>query len=297
MQISHVQTFLTVLETGNLNRAAERLNITPSTVTTRIDRLEATLGQKLVVRNRSGVQLTAAGFKFQRHAELLVESWRKAQLETALPRGFTTTCNIACHHDAWSGGGEYLCNVLLDDHPGVASSMWPGEHQDIQRWLASGMVDLAVTFDSKHHNASSSRELFADLLVQVATNPRTVMRWDPGYIFVDHGPEFRHQHAETFPVEETAAVTFGSSGWALSHLLARGGSGYFPLRVVAAHLANGKLHVVEGAPRFERRCYLAFNRSTVANWDWFEDWLATSQDRIQATCDRQLAAACPASSG
>lgn len=282
MQISHVETFLTILETGNLNSAADRLNVTQSTVTTRINSLEAALGQRLLVRNRSGAQLTAAGFRFQRHAELLVESWRQAQIETALPRGFTTTCNIACHHGAWLGGGEFLFQALRDTCKDVAVALWPGEQQDLNRWLASGMVDVAITFDPEKRSAQLRDGLFEDTLLQVANVPRAVVRWDPGYIFVDHGPEFRRQHAATYPVDETPAVTFGSTTWALQHLLARGGSGYFPLRVVGDFLAEGKLHAVDGAPQFNRTCHLAFNDSAVGDWNWFAECLEQTKARIEA---------------
>ena len=58
MNIATLQTFLAVVQTGHLNKAAAQLHVTQSTVTTRLDVLEQTLGQKLLVRsrrNRSGV--------------------------------------------------------------------------------------------------------------------------------------------------------------------------------------------------------------------------------------------------
>ena len=47
MNISALKTFLTVVDLGNLNKAAERLNVTQSTVTARLDSLEEALGQRL----------------------------------------------------------------------------------------------------------------------------------------------------------------------------------------------------------------------------------------------------------
>ena len=55
MNIAAIQTFLAVVETGNLNKAAERLNVTQSTITARLDALEASLGAALLVRNRTFV--------------------------------------------------------------------------------------------------------------------------------------------------------------------------------------------------------------------------------------------------
>ena len=54
MQIALIETFLDLMETRNFNRTAERLNITQSTVTHRINALEGMFGRKLFARNKGG---------------------------------------------------------------------------------------------------------------------------------------------------------------------------------------------------------------------------------------------------
>jgi hypothetical protein len=61
MNIEHMRTFLEVAATANFNRAAERLNVSQSTVSARIRALEQQLDRRLLVRARSGAELTAAG--------------------------------------------------------------------------------------------------------------------------------------------------------------------------------------------------------------------------------------------
>ena len=61
MNLAGLQTFLAIVETGNLVRAAERLHVTQSTVTSRLDTIEDALGQRLLVRSRKGAELTKAG--------------------------------------------------------------------------------------------------------------------------------------------------------------------------------------------------------------------------------------------
>jgi DNA-binding transcriptional LysR family regulator len=89
MNLAALETFLAVVDAGNLNKAAERLNVTQSTVTARLDALDDALddalGQKLLVRSRKGAQLTKAGFAFQRHAELIVRTWEQGQKAVGLP--------------------------------------------------------------------------------------------------------------------------------------------------------------------------------------------------------------------
>jgi DNA-binding transcriptional LysR family regulator len=47
MNLSIIETFLAIAESGQLNRAATRLHVTQSTVTTRLNGLESELGQVL----------------------------------------------------------------------------------------------------------------------------------------------------------------------------------------------------------------------------------------------------------
>lgn len=57
----HLNTFLTVCETGSFNKAANALYITPSAVLQQIQTLEADLEVTLFIRQRRGVTLTSEG--------------------------------------------------------------------------------------------------------------------------------------------------------------------------------------------------------------------------------------------
>ena len=85
MNLNEVRTFLEVIETGSLVAASQRLHVTQSTVTARISALEEEVGQKLIHRYKSGAELTSAGFKFRRYAEVMVQLWRQARYEVSLP--------------------------------------------------------------------------------------------------------------------------------------------------------------------------------------------------------------------
>ena len=87
MNLGELQTFLEVIDTGSLAAAAPRLHVTPSTVTARINALEEQLGCRLLHRNKSGAELTSAGFRLQRYAELMTQLWRQARHDVALPPG------------------------------------------------------------------------------------------------------------------------------------------------------------------------------------------------------------------
>ena len=71
MNIATIETFLAVHRLGNLNRAAEELNVTQSAVTARLDALEASLGARLLNRSRKGATLTKAGYSFLEQADII----------------------------------------------------------------------------------------------------------------------------------------------------------------------------------------------------------------------------------
>ncbi|MTH47687.1 LysR family transcriptional regulator [Intestinirhabdus alba] len=64
--LRNVQAFIEVADTGSLNLAANKLNITASAVSHQIASLENYLGKKLFSRSGKGVQLTAIGERYLR---------------------------------------------------------------------------------------------------------------------------------------------------------------------------------------------------------------------------------------
>lgn len=270
MNISALKTFLTVVALGNLNKAAERLNVTQSTVTARLDALEAALGQRLLVRSRRGAALTKAGFAFQRHAELAVQSWEQAVKAVELPRGFSGLFSFACHAELWEGAGEDWLSRVRQERPGLALEAWPGSQAEGAGWLASGLVDLALLPEAVTGPDLACQEFLRERLLQVATRPRRVQAWDPAYVFVDLGADFRRQHSLAWPGDETAHMTFGGSLWARDYLLRKGGSAYLPWRLSRDLVRQGRLFPVEGAPVFTRPLFLAWRQASLATHPWIE---------------------------
>lgn len=265
MNLATIQTFLAIVETGNLVRAAERLNVTQSTVTARLNTLEEEIGQRLFHRRKTGAELTSAGFKFERYAQLMTDLWRQAKQETSLADEVHGIYNIGCHADLWLGLGERLLANLRHPESQVAVSAWMGDQAELLRWLSSGLVDVAILYSPILRGNWQLHSLPNDRLIQVATVQRGLMGWDPGYIYVDHGEEFRKNHAATYPDGDTPTVTFGSPIWAREHLLKSGGSAYLPERMIIRELEEGVLFPVTGAPEFQRSIYLVANANVSAS--------------------------------
>jgi DNA-binding transcriptional LysR family regulator len=297
MNLEILRTFLQVVETRSLVAASRNLHVTQSTVTARLNALEEEIGQKLLHRGKSGAELTSAGFKFERYAQVMTQLWRQARYEVSLPKGFEGVCNVGLELDLWRGVGQRFLDHLRRHRPKIALALWPGERRQVDRWLKTGLIDLAFCFMPPSAEDFSSRVLFDDELILVSSLRRASAALGAGYIYVDHGDEFRRRHAAAFPGESTSALTIASSDWALDHLLSNGGSGYLSRRYVEDLILGGRLHAVKGAPTFKRRIYLVEAAETVARWSWYESAIgAVSSREISVRRSGRRAAARPGAS-
>ncbi len=267
MNLAELSTFLAVVELKSLVKAAGRLNVTQSTVTARIDSLEQKLGQTLLHRHKSGTELTSAGFKLMRYAEVVTQLWRQAQHEIGLPQGFTGVCNIGCYFDLWEG----LCDRFLDhiraERPDIAVAVWPGDQHAIDRWLDTGLVDLAFCYSPQARGTFATREVKVDQLVHFAFEPPQPRAGDPAYVYVDYGEQFRRDHAVAHAGSSSSAITLASSRWAIDYLSRWGGSGYLPLRQ-AERLTGAGVRVLAEAPVLRQTVFVVENTAVTRHWPW-----------------------------
>jgi DNA-binding transcriptional LysR family regulator len=274
MNQTELATFLAVAELRSLARAAQRLNVTQSTVTSRLDSLEEKLGQRLLHRRKSGTELTSAGFKFLRYAELVTQLWRQANYEIGLPKGFTGVCNVGCYVDLWEG----LCEAFLDHmhrkSPDVAVAVWPGDQHNIDRWLDTGLVDIAFCYSPQARGRFAVREIGTDEFVHVEFRRPRGVGGAAGYVFVDYGEQFRRDHAVAFATMEPAAITLASARWAIDYLARSGGSGYLPRRHKRLFAPDRRARILPRSPVLLQTIYLVENTDVTRHWPWFADAIA-----------------------
>ncbi|CAA7624535.1 LysR family transcriptional regulator [Magnetospirillum sp. UT-4] len=268
MNIDLARTFLEIVETGNFNRAAERLDVTQSTVSMRIKALEDELGRPLFVRSKAGTELTAAGMQFRRYATTLVRVWEQARQEIALPPGFRTVLTVGGQFSLWDRLLVQWIPWMRTALPDVALRAEIGGSDGLMRQLAEGIIDIGVMYSPQSRPGLHIEKLLEERLIMVSTKRRSVDEWDDDYVFVDWGPEFRQSHSQAFPDLKTTAVSVGLGALGLQHILAHGGTGYFPMRVVRPALAAGRLTAVEGAPEFRRPAWLVYAHDE-GRADWF----------------------------
>jgi len=276
MNIDLARTFLEIVDTGNFNKAAERLSVTQSTVSMRIKALEDELGRPLFVRSKSGTQLTAAGMQFRRYATMMVRTWEQARQELALPPGFRTVLTVGGEVSLWDRLLVQWIPWMRTAMPDVALRVEVGLSDGLMRKLIEGLLDVCVMYSPTSRPGLHIEKLVDERLVLVSTRRRTAEEWDDDYVLVDWGPDFRAAHSQAFPNLKTPAVSVGLGAMGLQHILSHGGTGYFPMRVARPHLSAGRLFAVSGVPEFRRPAYLV-----CAEDETREDWFSTALDGLR----------------
>ncbi len=257
MDIDQVRTFLQVAAHGSFVEAANRVHVTQSTVSARIQSLEQALGARLFVRNRAGASLTPAGRRFLRHAKTLMLTFEQARLEVGLPSRFRASLTIGARIALWDEFLPRWAGRLRQVAPDVSLNAEIGFEDELMRRVITGTMDLALMYGPRQGAGIQVEYLFDEHLILVSPDPRPRAP-DDDYVYVDWGPTFYAQHRGVYPEFERPART-ANIGWlGLQLILANGGTCFVPERVAASYVQGGCLHRVEDSPSLSLPAYVVY---------------------------------------
>jgi DNA-binding transcriptional LysR family regulator len=160
-----LRSFFSIVEHGSLNRAAENLRVSQSTLTRQVHQLEDEVGGRLFERSASGVALTAAGHVLHDSMRPLV-----GQFDTAInearksARGQSSRLRVGYIGSASSQYLHPALAALRKAHPEVKvalTDLSPGEQITA---LRKGEIDLALLANAR---AIVSREFFVKRIAVV----------------------------------------------------------------------------------------------------------------------------------
>ncbi len=258
MDTELARTFLTVVSAGNFVSAAAQLNVTQSTVSARIHNLEEQLGCILFVRNKAGTTLTPSGRQFQKHASTLVRTVELARHDVGVPQGFRAALTVGGRFGLWEQLLLRWLPLMRSSAPDISLRAEVGFEPELMQGLVEGRLDIGVMYAPQSRPGLTVEPLLEERLILVSTDPEGLPQPGRDYVYIDWGPEFYARHSAAFPDFVGAALT-ANVGWlGLQHLLANGGSGYFPARLVRPYLAQGRLTHLRGALEFSQPTYLVY---------------------------------------
>lgn len=233
MDLQLIKTFLVVAESGSFAAACERLFVTQSAVSLRIQRLEDQLGATLFLRGKDGVTLSKAGLDFRPHALAMMKHWQAAQ-EAMSPETAFPTLSLSAPESLWAG--------LIDDWVVSLQQKKPEVSLALSLQEETESADLYLSYSAKDHCGYSSTIVFEDVFVLVGEGER--------FIHIDLSPEFDQWQKNNLPDLQKTAAQMDSVSAALGMLRQGGWTAYLPLRHILPDLAVKTLRLRENFPRY-----------------------------------------------
>jgi LysR family transcriptional regulator, flagellar master operon regulator len=245
MQIELLDTFLDLVETRSFHRTAERLSITQSTVSARIQALETAIGARLFTRSRAGTDLTTEGLRFETHARLMRRDWNEAKRAVAPSGDAAMTIRLGIQNDLADG---FIGDIIQDFRrvfPQTAFYIEPDYSAQMCLDLVSGAQDFAVMFSPKPHpdlhfvslGDLPYRLISTDTTTRAGINPAS-------YIHGHFSPAFEQAHREALPELTGAQLSIGQSSSLAALLQALGGTGFVMAERAAEMVETGRFAYV-----------------------------------------------------
>ncbi len=258
MDIALIRTFLEVSASGSFVAASDRLFVTQSAVSLRVQRLEDSLGRPLFTRSKAGAELTPAGAEFERYALGLLKLWEEARQQVAIPEGFTKSLTIGAQYSLWPRLGFRWIDALRAESPTLNLRTELGMPDRLTRFLVEGIVQAALLYTPQLRAGLSVSQVSDDTLVLAASWPDPTLDLAGRYVFVDWGPEFVQAHAMALPELTNPGLTFSLGAMAAEFIVTRHYAAYLPARYIKQYLEAGRLHLVPDAPRFPYPAYVVW---------------------------------------
>ena len=151
LDLTSLRLFVTVCDTGNMSRAAEKANMVASAVSKRLAQLEATVGTNLLTRRKHGVVPTPAGETLLEHARSMLLSASRIERDMAShAAGIQGRVNVLAT-------ASVMAESLADE---IAEFLKKPEHQNIQidleerispdvvRGIREGVASIGICWDA-----------------------------------------------------------------------------------------------------------------------------------------------------
>lgn len=260
MQIELIETFLDLMETKSFNRSAERLGITQSTVSHRINTLESALNRKLFTRNRAGTAPTAAGIRFAEHARSLRHQWQEAYRAVQTAGTFETSMRIGIQHDLTEILAEDWIGAIRRSMPAVSLYIETDYSGQMNLDLVSGDLDLGLIYTPRHLPDLHYTPIGEVEYVMVSTlTDRLDSIVADRYIRANYSPLFHTAHLLMFPQFGSAPVASGQNATITRLLLNLGGSAYVATHSAARMIGAGQCMRVNDAEPIAQTVHVAVN--------------------------------------
>lgn len=174
MNLSEIETFLTIVNSKSITRTAELLYLSQPTVSHRLRSLENELGFPLVIRSKGHkqVELTPKGMDFIVLAERWMSLWKETielqrnQETLLLTIGCTDSLNVAVFSP--------LYNKISHEHSHIDLSIQSHHSSELYGLLGDHSIDIGFVYHKLHYKNIISEKIFEETLYLVQSDPPAI---------------------------------------------------------------------------------------------------------------------------
>lgn len=256
MELRQLRHFVTVVDTGNLSRAAQRVAISQPALTRSIKNLEELMGVELLERKPRGVAPTEAGLALYHHARAVLNACNRLTRDVReLRRGVTGTVHLGIAPMFATHVVDDVIVALAQSQPGLGVVVSEGYFEDLVRELVDGRIDVIFcNFPLVTVAPDLVQEPLLTIVASIVASPRhrLARRREVGprdlveerWVIADQ-PHSRDAFEQFFAVDGLPSPREVVRTDSLALMRALVASGAFlatlPEHVVAAELASGQL--------------------------------------------------------
>ncbi|MCC6887210.1 MAG: LysR family transcriptional regulator [Hyphomicrobiales bacterium] len=325
MNFRQLKYFATVVEAKSFTKAADRLHIAQPAISQQIQKLEAEVGESLLLRDSRGIKPTEAGTRLLLHAAIIIQQMEIAKQDLHELHGETAgNVRLGMPLSVIDMVGVELFKDCLRIVPKVKISIVQRLSESLNEALANGDLDLSLTYVLGDPKSIACELLLAERLCLIGPKTASVLDHGRGVVelaevarlplVLPSAPHIIRNLIETAAAERGLSLNIAYEVDApvmIRHMVERGLAYTLSSSLLKPAVDAGTVtawRIVE--PAIVRRLYLArsskrpMSRSQLAVRDLVHNrirgfasremgaWqveLSTDSSRKNAICDRSLA--------
>ncbi|MFC6669974.1 LysR family transcriptional regulator [Marinobacterium aestuariivivens] len=170
MEFRQLRYFVELAQAGSMSRAAVLLSVAQPAISRQLRNLEEEVGLALFTRTGRGVELTDAGKVFLERARAIIEEMEDLSEEI---RGFKGIVSGKVRVGLPPTESQFLAAPLVlrvkEKYPNVSLQIVEAFSGDVNEWLATGRVDLALFYRTSRTSQIICEELVDESLCLVSS--------------------------------------------------------------------------------------------------------------------------------
>lgn len=163
------KTFVTLVETNNFSKAAKKLNVVQSTVSSRIQELEKYLQTDLFERTNKTVSLTQAGFDFLPYAQRII-AIEEEGLSAIHRVNYKNTLNIGVVHSLYYRYVKSSTRKFMKENNDTSIKININHSNVILEMLSDNILDIGLVYIKPKSSKLTCITTFKDEIILVTKN-------------------------------------------------------------------------------------------------------------------------------